>query len=103
MTRIDFHKSSKIFVKDEITMPQLANRFATTEKSIKQSFSLGRLHETTRQVHRDQVVSLNVIKELIKQPDPEIQLEVFNALKKNNYNISRYIIESRLGKASIPL
>ena len=84
MTRIDFHKSSKIFVKDEITMPQLANRFATTEKSIKQSFSLGRLHETITQANRDQVVSLNVLKELIKHPDPEIQLEGFNTLRKSN-------------------
>jgi hypothetical protein len=79
-------------------MPQLSNRFATTEKSIKQSFSLGRVHETIRQAHRDQVVSLDVLKELIKHPDPEVQLEVFNALKKSNHNISRYIIESRLSK-----
>jgi hypothetical protein len=35
---------------------------------------------------------------LIKHPDPEVQLEVFNALKKSNHNISRYIIESRLSK-----
>ena len=79
-------------------MPQLSNRFATTEKSIKQSFSLGRVHETIRQAHRDQAVSLDVLKELIKHPDPEVQLEVFNALKKSNHNISRYIIESRLSK-----
>ena len=65
-------------------MPQLANRFATTQKSIQQSFSLGRLHETITQAHRDQVVSLNILEELIKHPEPEIQLEGFNTLRKSN-------------------
>ena len=103
MCAIDKFEAVDAMTKTGMTIPEIAHRFATTETSIKQFLSLGRVHATIRQAHRDQDISLDALKAFAKHPDPDVQLDVYNGLKENKFSLAPHIIKSRLSETGIAL
>ena len=84
------------------TIDQVAKRFGTSERHVKQRLRLGKLAPELLDAYRAGKISLDVVTAFTLGADPAAQLAVWNQIKDNSY-IQPYTVKRLLTESAVPL
>jgi ParB family transcriptional regulator, chromosome partitioning protein len=86
----------------DLTIDEVAKRFGTSERHVKQRLRLGKLAPELLNAYRNGDISLDVVTAFTLGADHAAQLAVWNQLKGNSY-IQSYTVKRRLTENAVPL
>ena len=84
------------------TIDEVAQRFGTSERHVKQRLRLGKLAPELLDAYRNGDISLDVVTAFTLGADHAAQLAVWNQLKGNSY-IQAYTVKRLLTESAVPL
>jgi ParB family transcriptional regulator, chromosome partitioning protein len=84
------------------SIDEVAKRFGTSERHVKQRLRLGKLAPELLDAYRNGAVSLDVVTAFTLGADHQAQLAVWNQLKDNSY-IQAYTVKRLLTESAVPL
>ena len=85
-----------------IAIDEVAKRFGTSERHVKQRLRLGKLAPELLDAYRNGDISLDVVTAFTLGADHAAQLAVWNQLKDNSY-IQSYTVKRLLTESAVPL
>jgi ParB family transcriptional regulator, chromosome partitioning protein len=86
----------------DVTIEDVAKRFGTSERHVKQRLRLGKLAPELLDAYRAGEISLDVVTAFTLGADHASQLAVWNQLKSNSY-IQAYTVKRLLTESAVPL
>lgn len=84
------------------TIDEVATRFGTSERHVKQRLRLGKLAPELLDAYRNGDISLAVVTAFTLGAEHAAQLAVWNQLKSNSY-IQPYTVKRLLTESAVPL